>query len=401
MPASSTRTVEPAEYRIQLPKPHPAQQQILGGAKRFNVACLGRRSGKTRIGMNLAADTALQGFPVAWFAPIGKYMEEQWAALRFTLAAVTSRKNESLRRLELITGGTIDFWTMEDQDAGRGRRYKRVILDEAAMARNLERAWTFAIRPTLTDLKGDAWFFSTPKGTGNYFARLFGRAGSELGWARWQMPSHCNPYLDPEELEAARREMPELAYRQEYLAEFVDMAGAAIRREWLSYAEPPLAGSLGMGVDLAISTKQDADYSAAAVLARDDQFIYILDVVRWRAPFNQSLANIARIAERWRAVRIYIEETQFQAAVVQELLRTTRLPVYGVRPDRDKLTRFLPMAARYERGLVKHHPRLKDGEFESELLSFPVGENDDMVDAVGYAYDAVMAGAARPAVSWR
>jgi len=51
------------------------------------------------------------------------------------------------------------------------------------------------------------------------------------------------------------------------------------------------------------------------------------------------------------------------------------------------MTRFLPLLARYEQGLVKHVPGLS-GAFEEELLSFPVGEHDDLVDALSYAFAA-------------
>jgi predicted phage terminase large subunit-like protein len=70
------------------------------------------------------------------------------------------------------------------------------------------------------------------------------------------------------------------------------------------------------------------------------------------------------------------------------LLRTTTLPVYGVRPDKDKMTRFLPLLARYEQGLVCHAPSLP-GWFEEELLTFPIGDHDDGVDAAAHAFDAL------------
>jgi predicted phage terminase large subunit-like protein len=70
--------------------------------------------------------------------------------------------------------------------------------------------------------------------------------------------------------------------------------------------------------------------------------------------------------------------------VVQELLSTTSLPVRGVRPDRDKKTRALPLALRYEQGMVLHC-RLPSW-FEDELTGFPLSEHDDAVDAAVYAY---------------
>lgn len=58
-----------------------------------------------------------------------------------------------------------------------------------------------------------------------------------------------------------------------------------------------------------------------------------------------------------------------------------------MKPDKDKVTRFQALAARYEQRLVYHAPDL-DPEFERELLAFPVGSHDDMVDAAVYAFAA-------------
>jgi predicted phage terminase large subunit-like protein len=374
--------------RVDLIATHPAQQRLLDSQRRFNVACLGRRFGKTALGVRLLVETALSGRPAAWYAPIYKDLSEVWRETVRTVRAVTKRKSEQEKYIQLITGGSIDFWTLDDPDSGRGRKYQRVIIDEAAKARHLQQAWEQTIRPTLTDYKGGAWFLSTPKGR-NFFSKLHGRAAwNPDEWAAWQMPTTDNPYIDPAEVEAARAELPELVFRQEYLAEFLDFAGAVVKRDHLRYATPPPGLTVTMGVDLAISTKTGADYTAAVALGRaQDGTLYVLDAQRVRAPFHQVLAFIQSMADKWRPKSIAIEQVQYQAAVVQELLRTTTLPVRGVTPERDKLTRFQPLLARYEQHLVCHAPGLP-GAFDDELLTFPVGKHDDQVDALSYAYAA-------------
>lgn len=375
--------------RIRLPAPHPGQRALLRGERRFNVACMGRRFGKSAFGVNrLIKYGYCPNQPVAWFAPTYKLLDEAWRETRRRLWGNIARPDAQQHRLELKGGGSIDFWTLDSPDAGRGRKYALVVIDEAAMARNLEEAWTAAIRPTLADLRGQAWFLSTPKGE-NYFKTLFDRAAGDPDWARWQMPTSCNPYIRPEEIEAMRRELPRLIYQQEVLAQFVDLAGAVLKREWLSISEPPGALPVVLGVDLALSTKQDADYSAIVALSRDVAgTVFVRDAQRIRAPFHHVLQFIIQMARKWNPSVIAIESVQYQAAVVQELLRTTRLPVRGVKPDKDKLTRFLPLVARYEQGLVKHDPGLP-GWFEDELLSFPVGEHDDGCDALAYSFQAL------------
>lgn len=387
---------------MALPHLHDGQKKVVRESRRFNIACMGRRFGKTLTGILLAyfgmpsaRCGMISGQPVGWFAPQYKVLDEAWRSTQAFLKPLISRVDSQQHRLELKPGGSIDFWTLESADAGRGRKYALAIIDEAAMARNLEEAWTSAIRPTLADLQGLAWFLSTPKGS-NYFKTLFDRAADDPDWMRWQLPTMANPHIPASEIEAMRRGMPSLQFQQEVLAQFVDAEGAAIRREWLRIGAVPKGLPVVLGVDLAISTKQDADYSAVVALSQgDDGRLYVLDAQRIRAPFHQVLQFIEQMAAKWSPTIMAIETVQYQAAVVQELLRTTRLPVRGVRPDKDKLTRFLPLAARYEQGLVVHTPGLP-GWFEDELLSFPVGDHDDGADALGFSWQALGMAQPRP-----
>jgi predicted phage terminase large subunit-like protein len=376
------------DIRLVLPRPHEAQQVILREAKRYNVLACGRRFGKTTLGGNLLSDPVLKdALPCAWFAPTYRLLEEAYNDHKRIYQPVIRRAVQTpAPRIELITGAAIDYWTLDDPSTvARGRKYKRVIIDEAAMARHLEQAWTEAIRPTLTDYKGDAFFLSTPKGS-NYFKTLYGMAGQDPDWMAWQMPTTANPWIDATEVDKAGESLPSIAFRQEYLAEFVDAAGARIKREWLRYGDCPEGLPTYIGVDLAISTKSEADYTGVAVVSRgDDGTIYVRDINRTRADFASVLRFIEAMADKWKPSMIGIEQVQYQAAVVQELLRRTKLPIRGIRPDRDKVTRFAPLEARYEQSQVMHCQGLP-AYFEDELLSFPVGRHDDVVDALAYAW---------------
>ena len=372
---------------------HEGQLRVWNGRRRFNVVRCGRRFGKTVLSKAVLAVDAAQGVPVSYMAPTYKMLMDFWRDAKADLSPIISSTNETEKRIELVTGGVIDFWSLDNASAIRGRKYSTVVVDEAAMVDDLEGAWNMVIRPTLTDYKGSAWFMSTPKGR-NYFWVLSELAKRDELWSSWHMPTTANPYIDPSEVEAARVGMPEIAYRQEYLAEFIDVQGALMKRDHLFYADRyPEGLKVGVGVDLAISKRDNADYTAIAVVGMDEAtgHRYVLDMVRQRCTFQEMLALITKVCEKWDPVRVNIEEVQFQAAVVQELIRTTNLPIKGVKPDRDKVTRFFPLLAKYEQGMV-YHMRGLPAEFENELLSFPEGEHDDMVDALVYADRAVTSG---------
>lgn len=375
---------------------HPGQRQILESPARFKVAACGRRFGKTMLaGWWLALDddgSAIGGKKTAWFAPTYKLLMEVWDTFERNLKPVTRRVNKMEQRIELITGGVIDFWTLEDKDAGRGRKYHRIVIDEAAHARYLKDAWEQAISPTLTDYRGQAWFISTPRGT-NYFHELF-RRGQSPEWPEWasfHLPTSANPYISADEIEARRRELPALVFAQEYEAQFVTFGGNLIRAEMLIDAPCPAHLQVSLGVDLAISSKEGADFTAIAAVARDPEsgLVYVKEVERGRWQFHEAQARIKAAAARHRPRLIAVEQTQYQAAMVQELLRTTTLPVRGIRPERDKVTRFAPLLTRFEQHQVRLDPAGVPSAVRDELLAFPEGEHDDCVDALTYAWAAL------------
>lgn len=217
---------------IDLPELYDKQAEIKRDALRFNVLDIGRRAGKTYLGTHLALESVAAGNPVGWFAPNYKYLLEVWQQLTRALKPIATKVNATERRVELNNGGVIEFWTLDGtDDPGRSRRYKLAIVDEAAIASNLKAVWEQAIRPTLTDLEGDAWFLSTPKGL-NYFYDLFQRGQDQIAhpdWRSWQLPTTVNPFIPKAEIEAARLELPELAFKQEFLAEFLSGEGAVFR----------------------------------------------------------------------------------------------------------------------------------------------------------------------------
>lgn len=373
---------------------HSGQQRILESRARYRVTSAGRRFGKTLLAVEwlcLMDGGAIDGKSVAFFSPTYKLLLDVWSDMERTLKPVTRKANKTEMRIELITGGKVDFWTLEDPDAGRGRKYHRIVIDEAAHARYLKDAWEKAISPTLTDYRGEAWFISTPNGL-NFFHELFRRDGDPQfpDWASFHMPSTVNPHLPPEEIEQKRGELPALVFAQEYLAEFVTFGAGLVKPDMIVTGDAPPGLPVVLGVDLAISEKQGADFTAIVAMSRDAAgTVYVREVERHRCGFHDVLNRIKAASARWNPALIAVEQTQYQAAVVQELARTTSLPVRGVRPDRDKLTRFAPLLTRYEQRMVRHDPAKVPAWFRDELLSFPEGEHDDAVDAASYAFAAL------------
>jgi predicted phage terminase large subunit-like protein len=372
----SIQTLRKASFT--LPEHHVGQKRLAKGLKRFTTVRCGRRWGKSTFGVDyLLTDlggkpgAAMARVPVAMFAPTNKLLLEGWELAKEIAAPVIRKTNEVNHQIFLTNGGRLDYWSLESRNPARSRKYAKIVIDEAAHVPDLAQKWERAIRATLMDYRGHALFISTPSGK-NYFHDL----------------SRQNPHLPKGEIEDARLDLPSLVFRQEYEAEYVDFGGALVRPDWCQTGKAFDGCPIVLGVDLAISKKTTADYTAIVAMQRDlEGRIYIRGATRFRQPFNRILAQIQMAASRYQPVIIVIEEVQFQAAVVQELLRTTKLPVIGWKPDRDKLRRFLPLVARYEQGLVYHDPDLPP-EYQDEIVTFTGNKDphDDFVDAASCAY---------------
>lgn len=211
--------------QLKLSTLHPLQQRVVKEARRFNTLKCGRRWGKTKLSEELLlspddpTNGALNGFPVGYFAPTYKMLMEVWRAMVDILYEVTESKNETEKRIEIYGGGVIDFWSLEDPNSIRGRKYKRVVIDEAEAARNLEDAWLRVIRATLADYKGDCWFLSTPRFGSTFFKKLAKK--NDPDWMSWTFTTYDNPHIDPAEIDNAKQQLDEATFRCEFLAEDV------------------------------------------------------------------------------------------------------------------------------------------------------------------------------------
>ena len=138
------------KIELQLPEPHTGQQELEKNMKRFNVVACGRRWGKTEFQIIRAIKRALNGEYYGWFAPNYKFLDEPFRKIIKYCKPAIKRSNATDRVIEFITGGQIEFWTLEDENAGRGRKYHEVGIDEAGLVNNLGVIWREAIRPTLS-----------------------------------------------------------------------------------------------------------------------------------------------------------------------------------------------------------------------------------------------------------
>jgi hypothetical protein len=344
---------------------------------------------------------ALSGKRVAWFSPTNKLQADTWRELRSILAPVTSDKNEQEKRLELISGGSIELWSLDNPDAARGRKYALVVIDEAAMIPTLEQAWQQSIRPTLTDLQGAAWFLSTPKGI-NYFKALFdcGQDPEREDWASWQMPTSANPFLAPAEIEAAGLDMSEAAFNQEYLAQFVNWEGSVFRRVVEAATAPPgLHPEADHEYVIGCDWGRSNDYTVFVVLDLTARAMVAMDRSN-RVDYAVQRGRLRVLAEHWRPRQILAEQNSIGQPVIEQLTRDgLRIqPFTTTNASKGQAVEALALAL--ERGDIRI---LNDTVLVSELVAYqaerlpsglprytaPPGQHDDCVMALAIAWSAL------------
>jgi predicted phage terminase large subunit-like protein len=144
--------------------------------------------------------------------------------------------------------------------------------------------------------------------------------------------------------------------------------------------------------DLALSSKTSADYTVGVQFGKTRSGrIVILDVERFQRDWDDVEPSVAKICLKdGQRIRVGIEDVYFHTQAIKKLLKRSELhhhSIRGYKPDTDKFTRALPFAARAGEGLVDVLKRSWTEGYLDELCSFPLGANNDQVDASSGAYD--------------
>ena len=231
----------------------------------------------------------------SWIAPQHMLAQEVHydLAQKFSALIEESAKGSLIR---LRTGGRLDFWSLDNEIAGRSRGYHRIVIDEAAFAKNgdnrtpgsMMTIWEKSLKPTLYDYGGQALVCSNSAGKDldNFFYNICTDPG--YGFHEHHATTLDNPLL-PKRLRSESetgwlerraqfqaeliRDNDPLVYAQEYLAEFVDWSGVAFfSREKLLVDNRPLPNPSGCDgvfavIDTASKTGTDNDATAVTYFA--------------------------------------------------------------------------------------------------------------------------------------
>jgi hypothetical protein len=232
------------DFKYEIPPfdPHPGQLEVIEAYKdyRFRVLNCGRRWGKTLLAVNEMLSEAYfnPNELVVYVAPtVSQARDIAWRQLKQSAVHFGGFEKMNETRLECTLNGKhgkSEIWLrgVENYESLRGLGIHFLVVDEVAMIRNWQTVWEEVLRATLSDTQGKVLMCSTPKGY-NHWYRLWqiGQPGDDHNkdFKSWTFPSWNSPYFLESEREAAKSELTEDNFYQEYGAMFKRFTGLVFK----------------------------------------------------------------------------------------------------------------------------------------------------------------------------
>jgi hypothetical protein len=267
------------------------RREILSHPARFKVITAGRRFGKSVLGlMFLLKGEMLQGQNRWYLSPT--YRQGKLTVWPILKSIIRNQPDWKINETELSCtrlGATIAIKGSDASDSLRGAELSRVVLDEYAY----QKAGVFeeVIYPMLTTTHGNAMMIGTPDGfsSNNFYDYFLKGQGEDDQWKSWQYKTIDGGFVDDKELDLAKSNLDERAYRQEFMASFETAANRAAwafdRSKHVVKAEE-LSSYFIIGIDF------NVDYMTAVLACvYSDQTIHYVDEIRRRNSSTELLAN--------------------------------------------------------------------------------------------------------------
>jgi len=191
-------------------------------------------------------------------------------------------------------------------------------------------------------------------------------------------------------------------YNRAYRGFTLDADLITIKPEWIQFYTPDLLGDpyklvCVQAYDLALAQKKKSDFFAHVSLLYDPKrnFVFVADAFHTKLSFPDQCKKVVELHDRWRPEQIGIESVGYQDSLAQSINERAAvpLPIVPMRPHGSKERRLAECVPVFENKRLFFNPRLdavrdprvlERGDIIAELLDFPMGTHDDMVDAFAY-----------------
>lgn len=268
------------------------QQQVADSEKRFKLVTAGRRWGKTFLSIREIAYQARLPNKLIWYVTssyraakmiVWKELKNRMLDLRWV-----SKINESELSIQLKNGSEICLKGSENAQQLRGVSLSYCVIDEAAQVS--PDVFAEVIRPALADQQGGALFITTPLGKSNWTYDLYRQAQlSPAQWDAYQFTTADGGFVTESEIQAARADMSERQFRQEFLATWED---AASRIAWSFDREKNVQDLPNYNtIQLEVGCDFNVSPISAVVMVRVKDKLYAIDEISMHNSNTQELAD--------------------------------------------------------------------------------------------------------------
>lgn len=235
------------------------------------------------------------------------------------------KANATNLTIETIFGSELRFFSAEAANAVRGQTFSGlIVLDEFAFFQDTlpsgEDIYNNIILPTAKARKPKILIISTPRGKRGRFFELFNRALSgEKGYAYIHKTIYDDNLVSEEEIAELKRDMPPLAWRQEFLTEFLDNALTVF--QGFEKCFKPLTyktSKTWIGIDLSADGE---DRTVLTKINDDNQVIqYIIE-----GSLDSKYKKIADIINKTNNLQgVYIESNGIGTVMINEVSKLVR-----------------------------------------------------------------------------
>lgn len=195
-----------------------------------------------------------------------------------------------------------------------------------------------------------------------------------------------------EDLEAKKRALGSRDWQALYQQHPVPDGGAIFQRDWLrQYLKKDLPEQFDRVVlswDMAFKDGDTNDFVVGQAWGSKGADRYLLDQIRARMSFTDTLVAFRRLAQRWPQATAKLVEDKANGPAVIDALKHEVPGIIPVEPDGSKTARAHAVTPFFEAGNV-YLPSPAEcewaKEYTSELLQFPSSAHDDQVDATTQA----------------
>jgi hypothetical protein len=301
---------------VTLYTPHKNQRIIHDSINKdhykYYVINIGRQFGKSLLATNQLLYWLLSNkCEAAWVSPVYNQANKVYEQIvtAFANTQIITKKDSQKLKIVFSNGSMLQFFSAERYDNIRGFTFDYLVCDEFAFMD--EQAWTEVLRATVLVKGKKVLLISTPKGK-NHFYKMHQLDGINDQYKSFTMTSYDNPMINPSEIDDAKYTLPEMIFRQEYLAEFVDGSAMLFNNRIMKNSEP--VGRIYGGIDLGRAD----DYSVLSLFNEKGEQVFI---ERWRqTDWSNIIKSISNKLKQYNVYSTYVEVNSI-GDVVFELLQ--------------------------------------------------------------------------------